>query len=101
MEILNNLVEIHAAGIDGLWTTILNDWITPIYLAAVAVFAIIFLKDRAWMKLIGFVGIAAVVGVLVFAGKALFGGENKGLTKVAGDAAKQINTVVGPFIGLG
>lgn len=101
MDILNNLVEFHAAGIDGLWTTILKDWITPIYLAAVAVFAIMFLKDRAWMKLIGFVGIAAVVGVLIFAGRTLFGGENAGLTKVAKDAATQVNTVVGPFIGLG
>lgn len=101
MDILNYAVEFHAAGIDGLWNNILANWITPIYLAAVAVFAFIFLKDRAWMKLIGFVGIAAVVGVLVFAGKALFGGENATLTKTATDAAKQINTVVGPFIGLG
>lgn len=99
MDILNYLVEFQAAGISDLWTKILADWITPIYLAAVAVFAIIFLKDRAWMKLIGFVGIAAVVGVLVFAGKSLFGGESAGLTKVAVDAAKNINAVVGPFIG--
>lgn len=101
MDILNHAVELHAAGIDGLWNNILANWITPIYLATVAVFAFVFLKDRAWMKLIGFVGIAAVVGVLVFAGKALFGGENATLVKTAGDAAKQINTVVGPFIGLG
>lgn len=101
MDILNNLVGLHAAGIDGLWTNILANWITPLYLAAVAVFAFIFLKDRAWMKLIGFVGIAAVVGVLVFAGRALFGGENATLVKTAADAAKQVNTVVGPFIGLG
>lgn len=101
MDFLNYAVEIHAAGISGLWDTILTNWITPIYLAAVAVFAIIFLKDRAWMKLIGFVGIAAVVGVLVFAGKSLFGGKDASLTKVATDAAQEINTIVGPFIGLG
>jgi hypothetical protein len=101
MDILNHLVQFHAAGIDGLWNNILANWITPIYLAAVAVFAIIFLKDRAWMKLIGFVGIAAVVGVLVFAGKALFGGENATLVKTGADIAKQVNTVVLPFIGLG
>lgn len=101
MDILNHLVAFHAAGIDGLWTIILKDWITPIYLAAVAVFAIMFLKDRAWMKLIGFVGIAAVVGVLIFAGKALFGSADTGLTGVAKNAATQVNAIVGPFIGLG
>lgn len=101
MDILNNLtlVEFQAAGINELWNTVLTNWITPLYLAAIAVFAFIFLKDRAWMKLIGFVGIAAVVGVLIFAGGTLFGSEDSGLTKVAADAAKEINTVVGPFIG--
>lgn len=102
MDILNYAVEFHAAGgINDLWTNILANWITPIYLAAVAVFAIMFLKDRAWMKLIGFVGIAAVVGVLIFAGRALFGSADSGLTGVAKDAATQVNTIVGPFIGLG
>lgn len=99
MDILNNLVAIQGAGINELWKTILSDWITPLYLAGVAVFAIMFLKDRAWMKLIGFVGIAAVVGVLVFAGASLFGGKDAGLTKVAVNAAENINTVIGPFIG--
>ena len=105
MEILNHLlasgapVEIHAAGINELWTTVLRNWITPLYLAAIAVFAFIFLKDRAWMKLIGFVGIAAVVGVLIFAGGTLFGSESSGLTKVAVDAAKEINTISIPFTG--
>lgn len=89
------LVDLHAAGLSELWTKILKNWITPLYIAAVAVFAIIFLKDRAWMKLIGFVGIAAVVGVLVFAGSEIFGGKNAGLTKVAKNAAKDINAVDG------
>lgn len=96
MNIINFLtaVSMPAAGLNELWSTILSNWITPLYLAAVAVFAIMFLKDRAWTKLIGFVGIAAVVGVLIFAGKALFGGENASLTKVAKEGAKQINSVV-------
>lgn len=100
MDILNNLtlIEFQAAGINELWNTVLTNWITPLYLAAIAVFAFIFLKDRAWMKLIGFVGIAAVVGVLIFAGGALFGSSDSGLTKVAADAAKEINTIV-PFLG--
>lgn len=89
------LVDLQAAGLSELWTKVLKNWITPLYIAAVAVFAIIFLKDRAWMKLIGFVGIAAVVGVLVFAGSEIFGGKNSGLTKVAKNAAKDINAVDG------
>jgi len=101
MELLNNLVEIEAAGsgLTNLWNTVLKSWITPLFIAAVAVFAIMFIKDRAWMKLIGFVGIAAVVGVLVFAGGELFGSKDAGLTKVAKNAAKQINTVAPDLSG--
>jgi hypothetical protein len=94
MDILNNLIAIQGAGIADLWNNVLLNWITPLYLAAVAIFAIIFLKDRAWMKLIGFVGIAAVVGVLVFGGKALFGSTSSGLTGVATGAANSINTIL-------
>lgn len=87
-------VEVLAnSGLRGLWNTVLSDWITPLFIAMVAVFALFFIKDRAWMKLIGFVGIAAVVGVLVFAGGDLFGGKDKGLTKVAKNAANDIQTV--------
>lgn len=99
MDILNVIsadnVEVLNAGIGGLWTDVLKNWVTPLYVAAVAIFAIVFLKDRAWMKLIGFVGIAAVVGVLVFAGSDLFGSKDKGLTKVAKNAAGKINTIDG------
>ena len=91
-------IEVYGAGLTGLWDNILSNWITPLYLAAVAVFALVFLKDRAWMKLIGFVGIAAVVGVLVFAGGDLFGGKDKGLTKVAKGVAEDVNTVTNPLL---
>lgn len=100
MELLNSLVEIQAAGLTDLWNTVLKNWVTPLFIAAVAVFAIMFIKDRAWMKLIGFVGIAAVVGVLVFAGGELFGSKDSGLTKVAKDAANQINTVAPDLSGI-
>lgn len=76
-------------GLQGLWTQALTNWIGPIFIAAVAVFAIVFIKDRAWMKLIGFVGIAAVVGVLVWSGTAFFGSTGS-LTTVASNAAKTI-----------
>lgn len=89
---------IYGAGLSALWNNILTNWLTPLYIAAVAVFAIIFLKDRAWMKLIAFVGIAAVVGVLVFAGKEMFGNKSSGLTGVANRAAGQINVVSSPVV---
>lgn len=83
-----------AAGIKGIQESIIGDWIGPIFIIAVAAFAIVFIKDRAWMKLIGFVGIAAVVGVLVFGGDALFGGSGAGssgtLTKFAETQAQSI-----------
>lgn len=74
---------------DALTTTIIQQWIGPLVIAAIAVFALIFLKDRAWMKLISFVGIAAVVAVLVYAGPALFGSTGS-LTQTAGELAGEI-----------
>lgn len=73
-------------GLDSLKKTIIDNWLGPIFIVGVAAFALVFIKDRAWMKLIGFVGIAAVVGVLIFAGDSLFG-SGKGLQKVASSAA--------------
>lgn len=96
MDIITHIlstVDLPAAGLNELWSSVLRNWITPIYVAMVAVFALFFLKDRQWMKLIGFVGIAAVVGVLVFAGADLFGGKDKGLTKTANGIAKEVNVV--------
>ena len=46
MEIFNTLqqmtIEIPAAGLVDLWNNVLKGWLTPIYLAAVAIFAIFF-----------------------------------------------------------
>lgn len=71
-------------GLSELQGTIIDNWLGPVFIVGVAAFALIFIKDRAWMKLIGFVGIAAIVGVLIFAGDALFGkGGN-----VTGEAQK-------------
>lgn len=81
----HNLVSLYA-GLSGLQDTIISDWLGPVFIVAVAAFAIVFIKDRAWMKLIGFVGIAAIVGVLIFAGEAFFGedGSLKGVAETAG-----------------
>lgn len=78
-----------ASGLGGLKDTIINNWLGPIFILGVAAFALVFIKDRAWMKLIGFVGIAAVVGVLIFAGDSFFG-DGGTFTGVAKDAGKQV-----------
>lgn len=79
-----------ATGLNALWTTILQGWVGPIFLAMIAIFAIMFIKDQAWMKLISFVGIAAVVAVLIYAGPTLFG-DGGTFQSVAEDAATQVN----------
>lgn len=86
---MSQMISIYA-GLGDLSENIISNWLGPIFLVAVAAFAIIFIKDRAWMKLIGFVGIAAIVGVLIFAGDTFFG-ENGSLKGVAEDAGKSID----------
>jgi hypothetical protein len=81
---------IPAAGLEELWSTVLSGWVAPLFIAGVAVFAIFFIKDRKWTQLISFVGIAAVVGVLIFAGPTLFG-DGGTLQGVAENAANEIN----------
>ena len=83
------MIQVHA-GLGELSQNIIDNWIGPIFLVAIAAFAIVFIKDRAWMKLIGFVGIAAIVGVLIFAGDTFFG-ENGSLQGGAKDAGKSID----------
>lgn len=81
-----------AAGLSGLWDSIRTNWLAPIFLAAVAIFSVIFLKNRQWTALISFVGIAIVVAVLIFAGSSLFGDGSgtKGLGSVAEKAGTQL-----------
>lgn len=92
------IVSYFSEGLSTVWSKLLSNWIAPVFLAAVAVFSIVFIKDRAWTKLIAFVGIAAVVGMLVFAGSDLFGsGKSTGhLSGVAKKGAKDISTIVAP-----
>ena len=88
MEILN---LVNAVALSSLYNTVIQQWVGPLVLAGIAVFAVIFLKDRAWMKLVSFVGIAAVVALLVYGGPILFGSGGT-LT----NTAKGIATEVGP-----
>lgn len=85
-------VDIFAAGLSELKNKALNDWVQPVFIVGVAAISIVFIKDRAWMKLLAFLGIAAIVGVVVFAGEDLFGDDGN-LTGAAEDVGKSINTV--------
>lgn len=88
---LFSIVSIMAnAGLGTLANNIIFNWIGPIFLVGVAAFAIVFIRDRAWMKLATFVGIAAIVGILIFAGSYFFG-ANGTLTGAARDTAKDIS----------
>lgn len=80
-------MDIVAKGLGGLQKDAIKYWIGPVFILAVAGMSIVFLKDRAWMKLISFLGIAAIVGILVFNGSDWFGdtGKLKDAAKSAGD----------------
>lgn len=94
MEIIFSefFINMHAAGLDQLWQKILIEWVTPIFFALIAFFAFTFFKDRKWSKVIGFVGIALVIGILVFNAQDFFG-QNGRLTKIGTEFGKTINTV--------
>lgn len=92
--IVDGLVYMHNAGLSSFWDSLRKDWIGPIFFAAVAIFSVVFIKDRAWMKLLSFIGIAAVVGVLVFLGSSFFG-DGGSITDFAEKEGSGIfNTVV-------
>lgn len=76
-------------GLSGIWDSFLNDWLRWIFIGMVAVFAFVFIKDRAWLKLLSFAGIAIVVGVFVFAGDIFFGRDGA-LTDTATGLAQEI-----------
>ncbi|PZP18157.1 MAG: hypothetical protein DI600_09895 [Cutibacterium granulosum] len=78
-----------SAGISGIWDDVRGKWIGPLFLMAVAAFAIKFIKTKEWTKLFGFVGISALVGLLIFGGGALFGGDGV-FSKLAGSGSKKV-----------
>lgn len=77
------------AGLGTFGNQIIFNWIAPVFLVGVAAFAIVFIKDRAWMKLLTFVGIASIVGVLIFAGSSFFG-QRGILTNAARQQASEL-----------
>lgn len=87
-----SILFIASSGLSGVTSTLLQSWVQPVFLLAIAAMAIIFIKDRAWMKLLGFLGIAAVVAIPVFFGDSIFG-QGGQLSGVGKNLAEQVNTV--------
>lgn len=84
---------IHAQGLSGFTTTVIDNWLGPVFILGIAAFAIMFIKNRQWTQLISFVGIAAVVGVLIFAGASFFGKDGN-LTTAAEDVGRSVNGTI-------
>lgn len=71
-------------GLSGVMTNLVDNWLGPAYIILVICIAIPMIKDRQIRNLIIFLVFAAVLGVVIFFGKDLFGKEGK-LTKGAKD----------------
>ena len=101
-DLLNNgLTLIMASGLNGLANSLIKNWIGPVFLVIVAVVAFSFVKSQSWTKLIAFVGIAAIVGALIFFGSDLFGqdGVISGMFTNAGKAVGDANNNTSAFNG--
>lgn len=88
--IFNSFVSIDAAGLGGLFETLKNDWLAPIFLAFLAVMVFRFLKNQSWRELVSWLALAVVVGVVIFGGDAFFG-QNGRLTNTAENLGNQID----------
>lgn len=87
---MNPDLVVAAGGLKKLQDTIINDWIGPVFILAVAAFGLMFIKDRSWRSILTFVAIAAIVGVLIFAGADFFASDGT-LTRTAKNTAKDID----------
>ena len=61
------------AGLGDLQKTLVSNWIGPAFFIVVAGFAIKFIVSRQFRELAGFLGIAAIVALLIFNAGGLFG----------------------------
>lgn len=91
------LTLVPAAGLQGLWENIKSNYLGPIFLAAIAIFAIVFIKDRAWMKLASFIGIAAIVSLFIYNSDGIFG-QGGSANNAAQDVANSLNVIVNGYI---
>ena len=69
---MNNLMMLLGSGLGGLQSDLIQNWIGPAFFIVVAGFAIKFIISRQFRELAGFLGIAAVVALLIFGGESLF-----------------------------
>lgn len=87
-----NLILAEGKGLNSILDSFITDWAGPAYLIMVICIAIPMIKDRQFRALIIFLIFAAVLGVVIFFGKELFGKEGK-----ATQGAKEligVNTIV-------
>jgi hypothetical protein len=77
------------AGLTNLWESVRDNWIGPLFLAAVAIGAFMFIRSQQITKLIMFLVVASIVGVLIFFGDSLFG-SNGALSKMFKGTANSV-----------
>lgn len=75
------------AGLQSLYNGVLNNWLKPAFLIMVAVGAFMFIRSQQLTKLVLFLVVCAVVGVLIFFGDGLFGKD--------GAVSKMFNANIG------
>ena len=66
-----------AEGLMTLYEKFVENWLGPIYLITVAIFSVVFLKDRKFRELFSFIAIATIVAVLIFFTKEFFSKQGK------------------------
>lgn len=90
---MTNLFPLFDGGLSGLQTTITNNWVGPIFIVVVGAVGITFLVKREIRKLMVFLLIAAIVGVLVYGASGLFGSSGS-LNKSANNIATNVNVIM-------
>lgn len=78
-------------GLKTIQTTLVSNWIGPAFFIIVSAFAIKFIISRQFRELASFLGIAAVVGLLVFNASGLFG-EQGTFKKIAEGFSNSMGT---------
>lgn len=97
--LMNNVPTlVMGGGINNFMNGIIHNWIGPIFLVFVAVGAIMFIRSQQLTKLILFLVVAAIVGLLIFGGDFLFG-ANGIFQRVGKGTANQVANENGNGIG--
>lgn len=73
--VMNMSMLLADAGLGDLQTTLVSNWIGPAFLIIIAGMSIKFIVSRQFRELAGFLGIAAVVALLIFNAGGLFGND--------------------------